>query len=242
MKLTIIGCGDAFSSEGRRNTCFLLKTKSKSILMDVGATSLHGLKALNIDPSAIDIVVISHFHGDHFGGIPFLIINRKYNNGVVKKLIIAGPEGVKGRIFELQRNMYPGTEDLINDELINFIEFDSENYQQIEELQLFTTKVIHSAPSNPHGYKLKIDGKTIAYSGDTEWTENLYKLANETDLFICECNDLKYEVPGHLSYDILLPYLENFNTKRVVLTHMGSDMIRAKPEVELLSDGMIIEF
>ncbi|MEQ8237631.1 MAG: MBL fold metallo-hydrolase [Cyclobacteriaceae bacterium] len=242
MKLTVIGCGDAFSSEGRRNTSFLLQSKSKNILMDFGATSLYGLKSLAIDPSDIDMVIISHFHGDHFGGIPFLIINRQYNEVAIKRLVIAGPKGVKSRIYDLQKNMYPGTEELINDDKLDFVEFDSDNHQEIDEMNLWTTEVIHSPPSNPHGYKLTIEGKTIAYSGDTEWTEKLNKLANETDLFICECNDLHNEVPGHLSYDLLQPHLEKFNSKRVVLTHMGTEMILAKPEAELLNDGIIIEF
>jgi ribonuclease BN (tRNA processing enzyme) len=241
MKMTVIGCGDAFSSGGRRNTSFLIESKGQKILMDFGATSLYGLNSLGITASDIDVVFISHFHGDHFGGIPFLIINRAYNQEESKELIIVGPKGLKDRVRELQRSMYSGTEGLLDNPNLSFVEFDTGQTQDIQGIKLWTTNVIHSPSSEPHGYKIEIDKKIVAYSGDTEWTENLYAIADQTDLFICECNDLHGDVAGHLSYDTLSPHLSKFNTKKTVLTHMGNDMLNSGLSENLLQDGMAIE-
>ena len=68
MKLTIVGSGDAFGSGGRANTCFWLETAKGTLVVDFGASALPALKARELDPNRIDAIVLSHLHGDHFGG------------------------------------------------------------------------------------------------------------------------------------------------------------------------------
>jgi ribonuclease BN (tRNA processing enzyme) len=68
MKLTIVGCGDAFGSGGRMNTCFWLETAKATLVVDFGASSLVALKKAGLDPNAIDGIVLSHLHGDHSAG------------------------------------------------------------------------------------------------------------------------------------------------------------------------------
>jgi ribonuclease BN (tRNA processing enzyme) len=77
MKITIVGSGDAFGSGGRFNTCFRIETLGRDLLLDCGASSLPALKAQGVDPNAIDGVLLSHLHGDHFGGIPFFFVVRR---------------------------------------------------------------------------------------------------------------------------------------------------------------------
>ncbi len=78
MRLTIVGCGDAFGSGGRSNTCFLLETAKATLAVDFGASALPALKKLGIDPNRIDGVVLSHLHGDHFGGLPFFLLDGQF--------------------------------------------------------------------------------------------------------------------------------------------------------------------
>ena len=78
MKLTVIGCGDAFGSGGRFNTCFMIDTASKRLLLDCGASSLVALKAQKIDLNSIDDVMLSHLHGDHFGALPFFLLDAQF--------------------------------------------------------------------------------------------------------------------------------------------------------------------
>jgi ribonuclease BN (tRNA processing enzyme) len=75
MRLTIIGSGDAFGSGGRFNTCFFLETAKGKLLVDCGASSLVALKAQGLDPNEVDGIVLSHLHGDHFGALPFLLMD-----------------------------------------------------------------------------------------------------------------------------------------------------------------------
>ena len=78
LKITIVGCGDAFGSGGRRNTCFHLDAGDARYFVDFGASSMVGVNALGIDTDAVDAVILSHLHGDHFGGIPFLILHAHF--------------------------------------------------------------------------------------------------------------------------------------------------------------------
>ena len=73
MQLRFVGCGDAFGSGGRSNTCFHITGERVNFLIDCGASSLPALQRQAIARDAIDLVLITHFHGDHFGGLPFLL-------------------------------------------------------------------------------------------------------------------------------------------------------------------------
>ena len=101
MKVTIVGSGDAFGSGGRFNTCFMVETQERTLLMDFGASSPVALKAQGHDPDRIDAVILSHLHGDHFGGVPFLLLEYTYDSPRKRPLTIVGPPGTERRIFEL---------------------------------------------------------------------------------------------------------------------------------------------
>jgi ribonuclease BN (tRNA processing enzyme) len=98
MRLTIAGSGDAFGSGGRLNTCFWLETAKGMLLVDCGASALPALKACKLDPNKIDAVVLSHLHGDHFGGLPFLLLDAQFLSRREKPLLIAGPPGGRDSI------------------------------------------------------------------------------------------------------------------------------------------------
>jgi ribonuclease BN (tRNA processing enzyme) len=94
MKLTIVGSGDAFGSGGRLNTCFRIEAAGRDVLLDCGASSLPALKSRNIDPSAINGVMLSHLHDDHFGGVVFLLMDGHFLGRRIRPLVIAGPPGI----------------------------------------------------------------------------------------------------------------------------------------------------
>src|SRR5487761_2726812 len=98
MKLTIVGCGDASGSGGRFNTCFRPETAKRTLVVDFGASALPALKAQALDPNRIDAIVLSHLHGDHFGGLPFLLIDGQLLARREKPLLIAGPPGTRARL------------------------------------------------------------------------------------------------------------------------------------------------
>src|SRR6202045_4628127 len=100
MRLTVAGSGDAFGSGGRFNTCFFLETAKGTLLVDCGASALVGLKARGLDPDRIDGIILSHLHGDHFGGLPFLLLDAQFLTHRERPLVIAGPPGTRARLYQ----------------------------------------------------------------------------------------------------------------------------------------------
>ena len=69
MKLTFVGCGDAFGTGGRFNTCFYVEGDKTAFLIDCGATSMTAIRHHGIDPNTIDTILLTHLHGDHFHAV-----------------------------------------------------------------------------------------------------------------------------------------------------------------------------
>src|ERR671919_2903830 len=108
MQVRFVGSGDAFGSGGRWQTCIQLAASGQTLLVDCGATSLVALKAQRIDPSTIDAVVVTHLHGDHFGGLPFLILDGQFSRRS-RPLVVAGPPGLAERLTLTMEALYPGS-------------------------------------------------------------------------------------------------------------------------------------
>ncbi|MBV6645406.1 MAG: MBL fold metallo-hydrolase [Cyclobacteriaceae bacterium] len=240
-QLKVLGSGDAFSSGARYCTSFLIGDDSGGALIDCGVTTLLRMKQLGIDANSINTIFVTHFHGDHYGGIPFLILSSTYENKRDTPLTFVGPKGLKNQLIALQDALYPGTSDLFRELDLQFWEYDGSK-QTIDEFEYQAFPVKHSPPSMPHGLRLKWEEKTLSYSGDTEWSENLIDLADNSDLFICECNNYNVESPGHLSYRTILSKHYKFNSKRIMLTHMGPAVLeREDLRFEKLEDGTTID-
>ena len=109
MQLQVLGCGDAFGSGGRFHTCFHVSAGSASILIDCGASSLIAMRRFGVDPNTIQTVLISHLHGDHFGGLPFLLLDAQFVSRRTTPLTIAGPPSLSMRLQALRETMFPGS-------------------------------------------------------------------------------------------------------------------------------------
>src|SRR3954468_12928750 len=109
MRLTIVGCGDAFGSGGRANTCFWIETRGSTIALDFGATSLVALKRMQLDPNRLEAVILSHLHGDHFGALPFLLLDAQFDSRREKPLTILGPVGTADRLKAAMEVFFPGS-------------------------------------------------------------------------------------------------------------------------------------
>src|SRR5215510_11442005 len=108
MRVRFVGTGDAFGSGGRWQTCIWLEGDGQVLLVDCGATSLVALKSQGLDPSAVSAVAISHLHGDHFGGLPFLILDGQFSRRTAP-LLVAGPPGTSARLTEAMEALFPGS-------------------------------------------------------------------------------------------------------------------------------------
>ncbi len=223
-RLKILGCGDAFANGGRHTTSFLVHQEGKGFLIDCGSSTLVRLKQEGFTVKNINTIFITHFHGDHYGGLPFLLISMKFEINDGHKLTVIGPEGIKEKTRNLQESMYPGTGVLVDELNIDFIEYNM-SLQKLEGVSFQSYAVTHSPPSIPHGIKITWGGKSLAFSGDTEWDDNLIELSNSTEIFITECNNLKIDSPGHLSLKTLREKFAKLNTGKVLLSHMGPEIL-----------------
>jgi len=115
------------------------------------------------------------------------------------------------------------------------------------DIGLLRTTPIHVCHDDRAGpclaYRVRAEGRTIAYSGDTEWTGALIAVGAEADLFICECYVREKPATGHMALSILKQNLPTITAKRIILTHMSEDMLAGHSEVpyEMAEDGMVIE-
>ncbi|HYY54205.1 MAG TPA: MBL fold metallo-hydrolase, partial [Candidatus Dormibacteraeota bacterium] len=95
--VTFLGSGDAVSSGGRFQACILVATPERRVLLDCGASSLVAMKRAAIDPAMLDAIFVSHLHGDHFAGIPFLVLDGQLAHRT-RPLVVAGPTEVERRV------------------------------------------------------------------------------------------------------------------------------------------------
>lgn len=247
MRLTIVGSGDAFGSGGRLNTCFWLETAKATLVVDFGASSLIALKKLGLDPNHIDGIVLSHMHGDHFGGLPFLLLDYQFLARRDRPLLIAGPTGLKARLDALMEAFFPKSTGSKWKFDWSVQEIAPGATDSVLGHAITTAEVIHQSGTPSTALRLSDGARVFAYSGDTEWTDALTPIAHGADLFICECYSFAGAVTGHLTWEILKPRLGELGAKRTMLTHMNPTMLAHLDEVKaggvmLAEDGMRLEF
>ena len=240
--LTFLGCGDAFGSGGRLNTCFFVEAPSTNFLIDCGATSLVAMQRHGLTTDDIDIILITHFHGDHYGGLPFLFLDAAKQRKRERPLTIVTPQGGYEKTRELIENLYPGTSGVMDELDLRFKSYRSYQSISVDSLKATAFPVIHSDEAMSHGLRIEINQHVIGFSGDTTWTDELKSIADGAHLFICECNFFGTETPNHLDYQTLQQKLPELNTDRVILNHLGDEMFNNIDKVDLTcaEDGMKI--
>lgn len=238
----VLGCGDAFGSGGRLFPSFHIESQSATLLLDCGPTALLAMKRMALDPDRLDAVLISHFHGDHIGGVPFLELELGIMRGRKRPLTVGGPPGVAARVQQVRDALYPS---LTPQQRIgmSFVEWIDGELVSFGGFAVRASVVVHTPATHPHALRVEVDGSIIAYSGDTEWTEALIPLAEGADLFICEASTYATAVENHLSYETLMAHRERLRCRRLLITHMSDDMLRMLPVegADAAEDGLILE-
>lgn len=240
-----IGSGDAFGSGGRLQTCILIDDGDWRCLVDCGTTSLVGLKAADIDPASVDAVVVSHLHGDHFAGLPFLLLDAQLNSRRSTPLVLAGHRHLEPRLRATMDVLFPGSQRALEVVETDFIVLDPDgDPARIGQGMVEAFDVEHFCGSPPFALRVTTpSGHIVGYSGDTEWTESLVQVADGADLFIAEAYFVEKSIKWHLSYATLHANLHRLTAKRVIATHMSSDVLGRLDEVEIETahDGLVVE-
>jgi ribonuclease BN (tRNA processing enzyme) len=239
VEVQFLGTGDAFGSGGRLQACIFVQTGDFRFLLDCGASALVGMKRFGVDPSGIELVLLSHLHGDHFAGIPFLILDGQFSRRT-RPLLIAGPPGVEGRVREAMEVFFPGSTRVQRKFPVEFSEMKEGAESAFGGVRVTPFSVVHPSGSLSYALRVCCGEKEIGYSGDTDWSENLIKAARGTDLFISECCFFDKKIKYHLSYQILKDQKENLGSRRLVLTHMGEEVLsrlQSIVDMEWAEDG-----
>jgi ribonuclease BN (tRNA processing enzyme) len=232
IELRFIGSGDAFGSGGRFQTCLHLSGAGDSILVDCGATSLVALKHAGVDPGEIGWVLLSHLHGDHFGGLPFLVLDGQFSRRT-RPRGVAGPPGVRARVEAAMEVFFPGSTHVTRRVATEFVELREGAATVAGPARVTAFAVEHASGAPSYALRVEYGGKVVAYSGDTEWTDRLVDAARGADLFVCEAYVFDRQIRYHLDYRTLREHLPLLGCRRVILTHMGPDMLSRAGEVDL---------
>ena len=243
VRITCLGSGDAFSSGGRRMSGYFIETPESALLLDCGPTVLEAFRSLRLSAASLDMVFLSHLHGDHFGGMPFLFLHYMYIEPRTQPLRIAGSPGTESRVRSLFELTYTDTaaEGLPFD--LSFI--DAVPYAAIEtkDIRITPFPVPHQASPQSLGCEIIAGGQKIVYSGDSGWTEELPARTQGADIFLCECTFFESRSGTHLDYPRIMENRDRFGAKRILLTHLGQEVLERQCEVDLdmASDGLVIE-
>jgi ribonuclease BN (tRNA processing enzyme) len=246
MRLTVIGSGDAFGSGGRFNTCFRLQAEKATILVDCGASSLIAMRRAKVDPNGIDGILLSHLHLDHFGGLPFFLLDGQFLSRRDRPLAIAGPPGTRDRVTALLEVTFAGSSkskwrfpwevtDIAVGVPTDFL-----------GLTITSAEVIHFSGAPSTALRVTDGAKTFAYSGDTQWTDALLTVANGADLFMVECYEYEREFSGHMNWKTIERRKADFAARRVMVTHMNDSVLARLDEVRaagvlVAEDGLAMD-
>ena len=243
MQVRFVGCGDAFGSGGRSHTCFHVTGAQVNFLIDCGASALPALKRLDIPRADIDLVLITHFHGDHFAGLPFLLLDAQFSRRT-RPLVIAGPPGIETRLAQVMEALFENSSRTRQRFELSVVALEPLVTRRFGAVDVTPFPVVHGEFGGQFlAYRVEAEGRVIAYSADTEWTQTLVPLARDADLFIAEAYYYDKVVKNHLSLKTLEAHLPAIGPKRLVLTHMSDDMLGRLDTLgyTAASDGMMVE-
>ncbi len=242
IRVVFLGTGDAFSAGGRHQAAYLIEGAGGSLLLDCGATVLASLKRDHLSTDPIDTIFISHLHGDHIAGLPFLFLHCMYVEPRSKPLTIIGPPEIKSRVMELYRAMYAETAAEPMPYPLQFFEAQPGKELSFSGMKIHAFHVPHQLHPPSFGCEIEAGGRRIVYSGDSGWTEDLAAHTQNADLFICECSYFETRMATHLDYPQIADSLQRFGAKRIVLTHLGEEVLQRQKEIgmETACDGLVV--
>ncbi|MBM3560958.1 MAG: MBL fold metallo-hydrolase [Alphaproteobacteria bacterium] len=238
--LRFLGCGDAFGSGGRFNTCFLIRDGAVGALIDCGASSLIAMRKFGVDPNGIGTILITHLHGDHFGGLPFLLLDAQLVSRRRALLMIAGPPGLEKRLHEAMELFFPGSTGIPRKYDLQVIELEAGARRIFGPVAVTPFLVKHPCGARPFALRVELGGKTVAYTGDTEWVDTLIPAAQGADLLIAEAYFDDKPIRFHLNHATVLANRDRLGAKRIVLTHMSPEMLVREVAFEAAEDGLEI--
>ncbi len=242
-EVVFIGTSDAFGAGGRRQSAIFARGERGGMLFDCGGTTNGGLNQLGIERGEVDVILISHFHGDHFGGIPAFLYASLYTDARTHPLEIVGPPEIESRVHTLAAALGHSLAGRKWTFPIHYRELRAGEHFSAGPAQIEAFATQHQPEANPQGYRVQLGRERIAYSGDTGWFDDLPIRIASSDLFVCECTLHGAALDFHLSLEELREHRDELDCGRLILTHLGEEMShqRGQIEIETADDGMTVK-
>src|SRR5260370_37534799 len=170
MQLRFVGCGDALGSGGRYNPCLHVTGERVNFLIDCGASSLPALKRQGIARDDIDLILITHFHGDHCAGLPFLLLDAQFTRRP-RPLVIAGPEAIETRLTQVMEALFEHSSKTKQRFDLSVVALKPGETQAFGAVKVTPFAVVHGLSGGPFlAYRVEAEGRVIAYSAETQCT------------------------------------------------------------------------
>ncbi|HTZ40945.1 MAG TPA: MBL fold metallo-hydrolase [Syntrophales bacterium] len=241
VQVRFLGSGDAFGSGGRLQSCILVNHSGGRFLIDCGASAMISLRRFDVEPNSVNGVFLTHLHGDHFGGLPFLILDAQLVSRRTAPLFVAGPPGLARRLPAAMEAHFPGSSGVNRKFEIDLREMEPRVSLMAGAVRVTPFIGLHPSGDNAYSLRIEVGGKVITCSGDTEWTEALTEAARDADLLIAEAYTYEKKIPFHLDYRTLTEKSANLGIRRTVITHMGIDMLSKTglAQCDVADDGKV---
>lgn len=246
MRLTVVGCGDAFGSGGRLQTSYLIDSDATRFLIDCGASTLIGFNKLKIDPNSVPLIFISHLHGDHYSGLVWWLVHARHVAKRKVPLTVVGPKGIAARFKMACDALFPGAYEVDRPYELKFIEMTASEPLDVGGVRVTAFEVEHPSGAPSLALRFEVDGKVLGFTGDTQWTESLVPAGRNADFYIMECYQYEGSPRYHMAWKTIEANLARIAPKRVLLTHMADGMLARRsevsdPRIAFAEDGLVVE-
>ena len=239
MRITFLGTGDAFSNEGRNNVSILIESHDLDlrILLDCSPQCIPSLRKLGLKISDLDYLFITHLHGDHVAGLPFMALSLIYSE-IGGRFSVLGPPGIE-KFLKTSYALFYGSGS--PEHTIDFLPLDAKLPIKMRHISSR-----HSVPGLI--YRLELEGKSIVYTGDTAKVD-LSVFAKRADLLIHEASD-ETEDPtsGHSTLKQAAENARDSQVEKLFVVHrpkLDPELIKAaKTSFENIffpDDGEVVE-
>lgn len=235
MEVSFLGSANAFASEGRYWSSFIVDGKYQ---FDCPPTLLPQLKKLGVSLPDIEVIFITHFHGDHFVGLPFLLLEYIYITPRTRDLYIVGPPGCERMLEDFAGRVYPNIMKPAGYERI-YIDAKPGEEQQAGDLKFTALPMNHVKKDGlkAFGYRVQIGDKVLSYTGDTMFCEEVVELGDGADVYVVDCTYTEGCGPEHMGMDDIKVVRERVSSgTTIILTHLDS-----RPHINGLANTIAAE-
>jgi len=221
VEIIFAGCGEAFDE--LPNTSLLIRTDSAKVLLDCGYSVPPELWKIEPDPSALDLIYITHAHADHYFGLP-PVLGRMWVGGRRRPLTIMSQAAVITSFRGLMVYAYRS--------LGQNLEFPVEFVEVFEGCSIEShgfgfrfASTAHSAPNL--AIRVENDGHAICYSGDGNFTDASRELYHGADLVVHEAFSFN-PMPIHACIPGVLAMAAEMGVRRAALVHVERSVRRER--------------